>query len=327
MDRDLSPAVYAALCAFVLNIIFANILIPKLADHMFRSFERKDYTATHQRAKQGTPTMGGLIILISFVLASLFFVGPHAENAALILVTIGFGAVGFIDDYMKHIKKKPDGFKAWQKMLGQIIITAAFAVYLLVYRDSPGQTSVYIPFLGPDPINLGVMYVPFLFLVMLGTVNGANFTDGLDGLASGVTVLITAFFLFVAWAMGSPILPLAGAAVGSLLGFLLFNSYPAKIFMGDTGSLALGGFVAATSVLLKMPLFIIIVALIYLIEVISVIIQVLYFKATHRRFFKMAPIHHSFELSGWSETKIVALFYVTTAILCLIGYLGGRMII
>ncbi|MDR1559433.1 MAG: phospho-N-acetylmuramoyl-pentapeptide-transferase, partial [Clostridiales bacterium] len=132
------------------------------------------------------------------------------------------------------------------------------------------------------------------------------------------------FFLFVAWAVGSPVLPLAGAAVGSLLGFLLFNSYPARVFMGDTGSLALGGFVAAISILLKMPLFILIVALVYLIEVISVIIQVAYFKMTRRRFFKMAPIHHSFELSGWPETKIVTLFYVVTAILCLIGYLGGK---
>jgi len=326
MDNDLSPAVYAALCAFVINIILCKVLIPKLAGLKFRSYERSDGPAEHLK-KTGTPTMGGLIIILSFVLASLFFIGPFSENIALILVTVGFGAVGFTDDYFKVTKRNSKGLKASQKMLGQIFITTLFAAYLLVWRKSPGYTQIYIPFLGRDPIDLGVLYVPFLFLVMLGTVNGANFTDGLDGLASGVTVLITAFFLFAAWAMGSPILPLTGAAVGSLLGFLLFNSYPAKVFMGDTGSLALGGFVAATSVLLRMPLFIVIVALIYLIEVISVIIQVLYFKATRMRFFKMAPIHHSFELSGWSETKIVTLFYVVTAILCLIGYLGGKTII
>jgi len=326
MDRDLSPAVYAALCAFVLNIIFCKILIPKLADLKFRSYERTDGPASHLK-KTGTPTMGGLIIILSFVLASVIFVGAFTENMALVLVTAGFGAVGFIDDYQKVVKRNAKGIKAWQKMLGQCVITAAFAVYLLVWRQSPGQTQIYIPFYGQHLVDLGWWYVPFLFLVMLGTVNGANFTDGLDGLASGVTILITAFFLFAAWAMGSPIMPLTGAAVGSLLGFLLFNSYPAKIIMGDTGSLALGGFVAATSILLKMPLFIAIVALIYLVEVLSVIIQVLYFKRTHRRFFKMAPIHHSFELSGWSETKIVAVFYVATAVLCLIGYLGGKMLI
>jgi len=326
MDNDLTPAVYAALCAFVLNIIFCKILIPRLASLRFRSYERSDGPASHLK-KTGTPTMGGLIIILSFVLTSLFFIGAFTENIALILVTAGFGAVGFTDDYLKVTQRNSKGLKAWQKMLGQFIITAAFAVYLLAWRQAPGQTQIYIPFLGQNPIDLGIMYVPFLFLVMVGTVNGANFTDGLDGLASGVTVLITAFFLFAAWAMGSPILPLAGAAAGSLLGFLLFNSYPARIFMGDTGSLALGGFVAATSVLLKMPLFIVIVALVYLVEVISVIIQVLYFKATHRRFFKMAPIHHSFELSGWSETKVVALYYVATAILCMIGYLGGKAII
>jgi len=326
MDRDLSPAVYAALCAFAVSIILCKVMIPKLANLKLRSYERRDYTAEH-RKKMGTPTMGGLIIVLSLIAVSLFFIGRFTENAALVLVTAGFSVVGFADDYLKVTKHSSDGLKVWQKMLGQIIITALFIVYLMAERGSPGQTQIYVPFLGQDPVDLGYMYVPFLFLVTLGTVNGANFTDGLDGLASGVTVLIIAFFMFAAWALGSPILPLTGAAAGSLLGFLLFNSYPAKIFMGDTGSLALGGFVAAASILLKMPLFIVIVALVYLVEVSSVIIQVLYFKKTHRRFFKMAPIHHSFELSGWSETKIVALFYVVTAILCLIGYLGGKTII
>jgi phospho-N-acetylmuramoyl-pentapeptide-transferase len=253
--------------------------------------------------------------------------GRHSENLALILVTLGFGAIGFVDDFISITKKRSMGLTIGQKMIAEILITGAFAAYLVWGRQSPGQTTVYVPFLPGVSWDMGAYYIPFVFLVMLGTVNGANFTDGLDGMASGVTVLISAFFCFAAWAVASPVLPLAGAAVGSLLGFLLFNSYPAKVFMGDTGSLALGGFVATISILLKMPLFIMIVALIYLIEVLSVIIQVGYFKMTHKRIFKMAPIHHSFELSGWPETKVVAFFYIITAILCLIGYLGGRNIV
>ncbi|MDR1914103.1 MAG: phospho-N-acetylmuramoyl-pentapeptide-transferase [Clostridiales bacterium] len=326
MNNDLTPAIYAALGAFSLNILLCPFIIPYLARLKFGQYVRSDGPEAHLK-KAGTPTMGGIMIILSFVVVALFFVGPHADNVALVLVTMGFGMVGFLDDYIKVVMKRSLGLRAWQKMLGEILITTAFAVYLVWGRADTGQTEVYLPFWGSQTINMGYMYIPFLFLVMLGTVNGANFTDGLDGLASGVTVLITAFFLFAAWALGSPVLPLAGAAVGCLLGFLLFNSYPAKVFMGDTGSLALGGFVAAISLILKMPLFILIVALVYLIEVLSVIIQVGYYKLTRRRFFKMAPIHHSFELSGWSETKIVALFYIVTAILCLIGYLGGKAMI
>ncbi|MDR3240315.1 MAG: phospho-N-acetylmuramoyl-pentapeptide-transferase [Clostridiales bacterium] len=326
MDSDLTPAVYAALGAFAANTILCPIIIPWLEKLKFGQFVRGDGPSKHLK-KAGTPTMGGIMIILSFVFIAILFEGQHSENLALILVTLGFGTIGFIDDFIKITKKRSLGLKAWQKMLGELLITGAFAAYLMNVRQAPGQSVVYIPFLHSSSIDLGWFYVPFLFLVMLGTVNGANFTDGLDGLASGVTVLITAFFCFAAWAMGSPVLPLAGAAVGSLLGFLLFNSYPAKVFMGDTGSLALGGFVAAIAILLKMPLFVLIVALIYLLEVLSVIIQVSVYKMTRKRVFKMAPIHHSFELSGWSETKIVALFYVVTAILCLVGYLGGRYII
>jgi phospho-N-acetylmuramoyl-pentapeptide-transferase len=180
-----------------------------------------------------------------------------------------------------------------------------------------------VPFMPGVYWDLGFFYAPLACFVILGTVNGANFTDGLDGLGAGVTVLIVSFFLFAAWAQYSPVLPVTGALVGSLLGFLLFNAYPARVFMGDTGSLALGGFVAAVAVILGMPLWLGIVALVYVIEVLSVIIQVGYFKLTGgKRFFKMAPIHHSFELSGWPETKVVAFFCVTTVILVLLGYLA-----
>ncbi|MDR1001394.1 MAG: phospho-N-acetylmuramoyl-pentapeptide-transferase [Clostridiales bacterium] len=319
--QDFTLAVYAALGAFIVSVILCPALIPYLMKLKFGSYERDDGPKSHLK-KAGTPTMGGIIIIIAFVASAVFFVKNNPDGTVLLLVTIGFGLVGFADDYIKVVKKRSLGLRAWQKMLGQMVITAAFVYYLLCMRQpgALGLTEVYVPFL--KNADLDVWYIPLAFLVILGTVNGANFTDGLDGLASGVTVLIVAFFLFAAWAFNSAVMPLAGAAAGSLLGFLLFNSHPAKIFMGDTGSLALGGFVAAISLLLGMPLFILIVALVYLVEVLSVIIQVGYFKLTHRRFFKMAPIHHTFELSGWTETKIVSLFYVVTAILCLIGYLG-----
>ena len=165
--------------------------------------------------------------------------------------------------------------------------------------------------------------MPFIFVVLLGTVNGVNFTDGLDGLASGVTVLVATFFTVVAIGTGSSVFPVTGAVVGSLMGFLIYNVYPARVFMGDTGSLALGGFVAASACVLKMPLFILIIGMIYLVEVLSVMIQVTYFKMTGgKRIFKMAPIHHHFELCGWSETRVVAVFSIVTAILCLLALIA-----
>jgi len=211
--------------------------------------------------------------------------------------------------------------RAWQKMALQMVVTAIFAVYLLELTDL--GTSMLIPFLKKEiELPTGV-FVALLFFVVVGTVNGANLTDGLDGLASGVTVIISVFFTVVSIVLGGGVEPMTGAIAGSLLGFLLFNVYPARVFMGDTGSLALGGFVAATAYMLKIPLILLLVAFIYVMEVVSVIIQVTYFKLTHgKRYFKMAPIHHHFELCGWSETRIVAAFGIITALLCLIAYKG-----
>ena len=325
MNDGLTPAVYAALGAFAVNIILCPILIPFLMKLKFGQYVRDDGPKEHLK-KTGTPTMGGIVIIFSFALISAFFLRGNPDAIAVVAITVAFAIIGFIDDYIKVVKKRSLGLKAWPKLIMQLIATGFFVFYLYSAGDSKMAISeIYVPFMDKT-IDLGLFYIPFVFVVIMGSVNGANFTDGLDGLASGVTVLVAAFFLFAAWALEHPAMPLAGAAVGSLLGFLLFNSYPARIIMGDTGSEALGGFVAAFAIILKMPLFIAIVAMIYLIEVLSVIIQVGYFKLTHKRFFKMAPIHHSFELSGWSETKVVALFYVVTAILCLIGYLGGRHI-
>lgn len=200
-------------------------------------------------------------------------------------------------------------------------MTAVFAFYLVNYSNV--SLTMKIPFWSGHYLNLGWFAVPVLFFAVIGTVNGVNFTDGLDGLASSVTLIVAVFFTVVSLGMNSGVEPITCAVVGSLMGFLLFNVYPAKVFMGDTGSLALGGFVAGVAYAMQMPLFIILVGLIYLIEVLSVMIQVSYFKATHgKRIFKMAPIHHHFELCGWSETRVVAVFSVVTAIMCLIALLA-----
>ena len=200
-------------------------------------------------------------------------------------------------------------------------VTTVFAVYMGCYSDVP--LTMLIPFSGGKYLDLGWGAFPVLYLAVIGTVNGTNFTDGLDGLASSVTIMVATFFSVVAIGTNAGIAPITCAVVGALLGFLLFNVYPASVFMGDTGSLALGGFVVSAAYMMQMPLFIVIVGLIYLVEVLSVIIQVTYFKKTGgKRIFRMAPIHHHFELGGWSETRVVAVFSITTAILCMIALLG-----
>ena len=265
--------------------------------------------------------MGGLIILLSLVITSLFYMKDYPDILPVLFVTLGFGLIGFLDDYIKVVMKRSLGLRAWQKMLGQFVVTAVFAYYIEKYTEINNE--IIIPFVGKTVVLDKWVYIVLLFFVVLGTVNGANFTDGLDGLASSVTALIATFFTVVAIGTKSGIEPITCAVVGALLGFLLFNVYPASVFMGDTGSLALGGFVASTAYMLQMPLFIIIVGLIYLVEVLSVMIQVTYFKKTGgKRFFKMAPIHHHFELCGWSETRVVAVFSIVTAILCLVALLA-----
>ncbi|OOB79419.1 MAG: phospho-N-acetylmuramoyl-pentapeptide-transferase, partial [Epulopiscium sp. Nuni2H_MBin003] len=239
---------------------------------------------------------------------------------SVLFITLGFGMVGFLDDYIKVVKKRSLGLTAMQKLLLQLIITIIFSYMLRFYVGL--DTKVIIPFTHRMEIDLGVLYYPFLIIGVLGVVNAVNLTDGVDGLAASVTVLISTFFTVVALEFQNGAAAFAAATTGSLLGFLLFNSHPARIFMGDTGSLALGGFVAAISFILKMPIFILIIGVIYVIENISVIVQVFYFKKTKKRFFKMAPIHHHFELSGWEETKVVSVFAIITAVMCLIGLIA-----
>lgn len=316
MNRN--DIILPVLIAFGISVVLSPVIIPFLKKLKFGQFVREDGPESHLK-KSGTPTMGGLIILFSIVITSLFYIKDYPQIIPVLFATLGFGFVGFLDDYIKVVMKRSMGLRAWQKMLGQFLVTGIFAYYIYAHTDL--DTSITIPFMDKT-VDLGWVYWPLMFFVMLGTANGANFTDGLDGLASSVTVLIATFFTIVAISLKSGVAPITCATVGSLLGFLVYNVYPARVFMGDTGSLALGGFVASTAYVLKMPLIILIVAFIYFLEVVSVIIQVTYFKKTGKRVFKMAPIHHHFELCGWPETKVVAIFSIVTAILCLIGMLA-----
>ena len=311
--------VIPVIIAFVISAALAPVVIPFLRKLKVGQTERKELES-HQK-KMGTPTMGGIIILAAVIVTSLIYIKDYPKIVPILFLTVGFGIIGFLDDYLKVVLRRSDGLLAWQKMILQIVVTAVFAVYMI--KVSGVSLEMLIPFSGGKYLDLGWVAVPLLFFAVVGTVNGVNFTDGLDGLASSVTVMVATFFSVVAVGTQSGIEPITCAVVGALLGFLLFNVYPASIFMGDTGSLALGGFVAGTAYMLQMPLFILIVGFIYLIEVLSVIIQVTYFKKTGgKRIFRMAPIHHHFELGGWSETKVVAVFSITTAILCMIALLA-----
>lgn len=305
--------------AFAISVVLCPILIPLLKRLKFGQEVRDDGPQTHLK-KEGTPTMGGVVILIAMAVTCLFYMKDYPEILPILFVTIGFGLIGFLDDFIKIVMKRSLGLRAWQKMLLQIVVAGVFAYYVVNYTDLNNE--IIIPFTGKIVTLSNWAYVLLLMFVVVGTVNGSNFTDGLDGLASSVTALIATFFTVVAIGTGSGVAPVTCAAVGALLGFLVFNVYPAKVFMGDTGSLALGGFVAATAYMLKMPLFIVIVAFIYLAEVLSVIIQVVSFKTTGKRVFKMAPIHHHFELCGWPESKVVAIFDIVTALLCVLGLIA-----
>ncbi len=322
MYTEMTKAVYAILIAFIFNVILCPVTIPFLRRLKFGQNVRDDGPQSHL-VKAGTPTMGGIMIILSMLFASAFFLRGNYDGLIVIFMTLGFGIIGFIDDYIKVVKKRSLGLRAWQKILLQLAVTAVF-IYYITTQTSVGE-GIYIPFMRGYTVGLGFLYIPFVICVVLGTVNGVNLTDGLDGLASGVTVLVTLFFMFAAYGAVSGILPIAGAAVGSLLGFLLFNSYPARVFMGDTGSLALGGFIAAIAVMFRMELFLVIVGIIYVCESVSVILQVGYFKLTHgKRLFRMAPLHHHFEQCGYKETKVVAIFYIVTAIAVLVGYLAAE---
>ncbi len=322
MNLNLS-VLMPVIISFLVSVVLCPVIIPFLQKLKFGQTIRDEGPESHLK-KNGTPTMGGLVILASILITSLIYVKKYPDIIPVLFMTLGFGLIGFLDDYIKVVKKRSLGLTPIQKMSLQILVTVVFIYY---YFNVAGlDTSIKIPFVDGTGYSMPTwLFVVFVFIVVLGTVNGVNFTDGLDGLASGVTVIVATFFAIAALSVNANMTPIITAVIGSLLGFLLFNTYPARVFMGDTGSLALGGFVASIALMLHMPLFIVIVGLIYLVEVLSVIIQVTYFKITHgKRIFKMAPIHHHFELCGYSETQVVAAFSIVTALLCLIGMMALR---
>ncbi|MFV0528722.1 MAG: phospho-N-acetylmuramoyl-pentapeptide-transferase [Lachnospiraceae bacterium] len=315
-----SNVMIALLITFVLAGLWGKVVIPFMRRLKMKQTERLDGVQSHLK-KTGTPTMGGVIFLLPVLLVSLFFVKGYPQILPILILTVGFGLIGFLDDYLKVILKSSDGLKAWQKMGLQILVTTIFAYYL--YNYTTVLTQMRIPFMNGQMLEVGWWGIPLLYIAVLGTVNGVNFTDGLDGLATSVTLVVSVFLVIASTLLQAAVGPVLGAVMGGLLAFLLYNAYPAQIFMGDTGSLALGGFVIAAVYMLQMPLIIILAGFIYLLEVVSVMLQVGCFKLTHgKRIFKMAPIHHHFELCGWSETKVVAVFSVITAVLCAVSLLA-----
>lgn len=310
------------LIAFAISALLGPVIIPVLTRMKMDQTERTLGVKSHLK-KAGTPTMGGIMILIAVTVTALIFIWQYPKIGPVLFLTVAFGLIGFLDDYLKVVKKRSDGLYPKQKFALQVVVTAVFCAFLV---NVPGMTlALRLPFTGGKLVSIGFLAYPLLFFAVIGTVNGVNFTDGLDGLASSVTIVVACYFLLASELLDAHVSPIAAAVMGALMGFLLFNAFPAKVFMGDTGSLALGGFVAGMAYMLQMPLFILIVGLIYLVEVVSVMLQVSYFKYTKKktgegkRLFKMAPIHHHFELMGWSETRVVAVFTVVTALLCLLG--------
>ncbi len=312
----MSLIIYSVLIAFLLSIMQGPLLIPTLHKLKFGQNIREEGPKSHLR-KAGTPTMGGIIFMISTIITMLIIVRQVNDEAMIALYCfIAFGLIGFIDDYLKIAHKQNEGLTSKQKMLLLVVVSGLIGYYSSLKIG----TDIMIPFLNRN-IDLGFWYVPFIIVFFTATTNTVNLTDGLDGLSTSVTIVVMTFFALVSNMMFHSTLAIFCAALaGALLGFLKFNAYKAQIFMGDMGSLALGGAVAAVAMILKLPLLILIVGGVYVIEGLSVIIQVSVFKLTGKRVFKMSPIHHHFELLGWHETKIVAVFSVVTVILCLIGF-------
>ena len=316
---EITQLPYTAIIGFLIVVILGPIFIPMLTKFKFGQTVRDDGPQTHLQ-KNGTPTMGGVIMIIAILITGLTRAKIDKDLLVGLICITGFGLVGFLDDFIKIKMKRSLGLKAYQKIILQFALALFVSYYQ--YSASPSATQMMVPFTD-IVINLGPLYVPIMMFVIIGTVNAVNLTDGLDGLASGVTLIVSIFFMMLAISVGnSDVGILAAATGGACLGFLGFNSYPAKVFMGDTGSMALGGAVVAFAVLTNSVLLIPIVGGIYFAEAISVIIQVASFKLTGKRVFKMAPIHHHFEQCGWPETRVVFVFWITTVVLAWIGIIA-----
>ena len=310
---------YTAMISFLIVIILGPIFIPMLTKFKFGQTVRDDGPKTHLQ-KNGTPTMGGVLIIIAILITGLTRSNISSDMVIGLICVVGFGFVGFVDDFIIIKMKRSLGLKPWQKIVMQVALALYVSYYQ--YSSSPSATQLIIPFTDAV-INLGPLYVPIMTFMIVGIVNAVNLTDGLDGLASGVTLIVAAFFMIFATSISNTdVAVLAAATVGACIGFLGFNAYPAKIFMGDTGSMALGGAVTAFAILTNSMLLFVLVGGIYFAEAISVMLQVTYYKLTKKRIFKMAPIHHHFEQCGWPETKVVFTFWIVTVVLAWIGIIA-----
>ena len=309
------------LLGFAISALFTFIEIPILKKKQFKQYIREEGPESHQK-KSGTPTMGGVSMILALIIASLIWSGFDGKTLVMIIVTLLFGGIGFLDDYIKVAEKHNLGLRAWQKLVLQILFGVGLAIY--VSRFGGSGTGVYIPFYG-DYVDFGWFYIPFVTFVIVAMANSVNLTDGLDGLCSGVTAIAALLFAFIGLRLGQ-VSPMTYCATlsGVCLGFLLFNKNPAKLFMGDTGSMALGGALASAAILMKMEFLLVIAGFVYVMESLSVIIQVISFKSTGKRVFRMSPIHHHFELGGMSEKNVVFMFWgiaLLTSILAYIVYL------
>lgn len=314
------------LISFAFTVVLALIIIPILKRLKVGQIERTDGPESHLK-KQGTPTMGGIIIILAItivtILAYFYYTRQGDTKMAnnilpILCLTVGFGLIGFIDDFKKLVLKNTKGLRPSLKMLGLLFISVAYIIYLLKVMNL--GTDTYIPFIKQYVTIPVFAYIPFAILVILAGTNAVNLTDGIDGLSSSVTVIIITCLAIIATILGvKELVIFCAIVIGAVLGFLMFNMQPAKVFMGDTGSLFLGGVISGAALYLKMPILLLVIAIIPVIETLSVIIQVVHFKRTGDRFFKMAPIHHHLELSGWRENKIVIAFSIITLIVCTIG--------
>lgn len=318
MNNMWQMMLFAFAISLVVCLVIGPVLIPALQRLKFGQSVRSDGPERHLQ-KQGTPTMGGVMFFFSMILGTVFLAGSSYMAYYLLVCALGFGLIGFIDDYIKIVKKRSLGLTAKQKLIGQLALSVGLAIAAVKLLNI--STEVIVPVLGWS-IDFGVLYIPFLIFLLVGTTNAVNLTDGLDGLASGVTLIVALGYTLIGILQGQPAVVVFGAALaGSCVGFLVFNHYPAKVFMGDTGSLFLGGSVAALAVMTKTELLLPLIGIIYVAEVVSDIIQVGVYKWKKVRVFKMAPLHHHFELCGWSETKVVRVFWAVTAIAVLLTLL------
>ncbi len=310
------------LLGVLISFFIANITAPFIIKYLkilkFGQIERKLGVESH-KLKEGTPTIGGVIFILAILITTLVFVRGFSDEAMVCMYSVlAFALIGFLDDILKIIKKDNEGLKSKQKMVLLLLIATGFSIYTYFRFGS----EIYIPIIKVY-FDLGWFYIPFIVFFYAAVTNATNFTDGLDGLLTSVTLIVVTFLCLVAYGLSyNTLSTFCGIVIGGLLGFLRFNNYPAKVIMGDTGSLAIGGVVSTICIVMKLPLIILIIGGIYVIEMLSVVIQILYYKKTKKRVFKMAPIHHHFELSGWHETKVVTTFCISTVILCILAFIA-----